>query len=282
MPGLPTLSLRRACQIKSSSASRRTGPKEGRIGRSLAGGVVDVNKVAFGGPVVEPMGIANRKIDAAVTLRVPEAVVPIGAVESTTFVKIHGPGHIFEVIKIILDAVTHRFCFEFSLNMKKAWARPETIHASRSQGSKDKMVVIVDGEGLFKQVDADPATSCDPFGSDSGGVNAGDLARIDPFTRTDQIPGKVINFLGGVDLDYIKAVTGDASIRSIYAGGGAGFNFSQDPAKGIAGSRAEDQPLEGRVIAAQATTLGKHPIARTERVIIILASLHRIIYIRNV
>src|SRR5664280_44757 len=87
---------------------------------------------------------------------ISEPAMPICSMQSAPFIKVHCPWYIFKVVKIILNVVTHGCCFEFFLNMEQTRPRPEMVHARGCHSGKNKLVILVDGDGLFGQVDFDP------------------------------------------------------------------------------------------------------------------------------
>lgn len=58
-------------------------------------------------PVIEPFGRAQRHIDAAVTHRPPEVVVPVRAVDGVSFVEEHHVGHVGQVVAVPSGAAAH-------------------------------------------------------------------------------------------------------------------------------------------------------------------------------
>ena len=55
--------------------------------------------------------------------------------------------------------MAHGGRIQFFLDLEKARARPEMIHAGGGHGGKNKPVFVVDGDGLFGQINFDPAVA---------------------------------------------------------------------------------------------------------------------------
>ena len=60
-----------------------------------------MNRCAEAAKFVEPFGIGIGHIDAAVAHRLPEVVVPVGAMERISLIEKHDP---FDVIQIVIGS----------------------------------------------------------------------------------------------------------------------------------------------------------------------------------
>ena len=59
---------------------------------------MDVDQRTDGGPIIEPFRIRDAKVDASVTHRRAEVVMPVCAVQAISLVEIHGERDVRQVI----------------------------------------------------------------------------------------------------------------------------------------------------------------------------------------
>src|SRR5688572_24995112 len=142
-----------------------------------------------GGPVVEPLGVGQGEVDAAVGMFDAEAVVPVSAVEGIAAVEIHGPGHIFQKI-IIGEAVpaTHLTLLDFDPNSKKPLLGLPEGQTGGNQGGVYQLISLIGGQGLLVKIDFDPfLLGTNPFRPGLG-LNEAQHPLFNPLIRPYPVP----------------------------------------------------------------------------------------------
>ena len=81
---------------------------------------MNVDQCPYTGKVKEPLGFRGRQVYAAVAHGMTKIVVPIGSVQPIPFVKIHGVGHVCQIVAdaghigrnvFYIDAILPRDCW---------------------------------------------------------------------------------------------------------------------------------------------------------------------------
>ncbi len=123
--------------------------------------------------------------------------------QGACLVEIHRPGNIIQIIIICWIVVAHGLGFFFLVDLEQPGTRPEGFETGGDDGGKYQLVIFIDSQRLFCQIDIDPATVGHAFGW--GGVwrDGGQDARFHPFARTDHVPFHAICSLRVIDLDDV-------------------------------------------------------------------------------
>src|SRR3990172_847524 len=98
---------------------RRRRNNWGRWGEP--GRIPDVYPVTFLRPLEQPVRVAQRKVDAAVRLFITEPGAPVSAVQGARLVKIHGPGHVLQVVivgTVSFEGPGHSFGGFFDIDLE--------------------------------------------------------------------------------------------------------------------------------------------------------------------
>ena len=113
---------------------------------------MDIDQVAYVHKVVEPGGVFRAEVDAPMTHRVAEVVVPVGAVQTVTLVEIHHIGHVWQVIA----RPAHGRVAVFDVYVVLACHRRMQPGAGRDHEGAHQIRAVVGIGGLGGEVDVHP------------------------------------------------------------------------------------------------------------------------------
>ncbi len=120
----------------------------------IRGLFVNVDQIPNGQKIKNPAGIFGAEIDTAVTHGNTKIVMPIGAMQTISFVEIHDVGHVRKVVAWS----GHVGVTIFDVDVKLAndgWILPG---ASRDDEGADELIAFVDAGSLLTQININPAT----------------------------------------------------------------------------------------------------------------------------
>ena len=178
-------------------------------------------------------------------LRVAEAGAPICAMQRAWSIIVHGPRHIFDVVEIGWVVVAHGLRFLLLLDLEQSRPGVEGLETAGDYARKNKLVVIIDCDGLFGQVHIDPARAVvGAIGRCRVDRHLRHLASLHPLIRSDKVPVCAGDRLRVEDLYYAERDKPAARIRCSIPWCAFDRNVLERPAEGIRRGGAELETLK--------------------------------------
>jgi hypothetical protein len=116
---------------------------------------MNIHQRTHRGPIKHPFSIRGIHVDTPVTHGVPKIIMPISAMDAIALVKIHGIGHVWQVITI----ARHKGRLQLYPYIKTAGDGWKCRHAGGNQETCHQVIPVVGVQHLLGQVHINPATA---------------------------------------------------------------------------------------------------------------------------